>query len=62
MYQPSDWPYLEKNLDKTLVLDEASSAGLFNLIASLKQDEIPIPCIDEAFTFFSTIANNSKIV
>ena len=50
--------HLEPKIGKSIVLDEASSHGLFNHFVS--GHTLPILCIDEAHAFFVKMANLSK--
>ena len=55
--------HLEPKIDASLLVDETSSTGLFNLYASSGKSSnrtIPILCIDEAYTFFNKIFCSSK--
>jgi hypothetical protein len=50
--------HLEQKIEKSIVMDEASSNGLFNHFASC--DTVPILCIDEAHAFLTKLLSISK--
>ena len=50
--------YLEPKIEKSIVMDDASSNGLFNHFAS--GDTVPVLCIDEAHSFLMKISSFSK--
>lgn len=50
--------HLEPKLEKSIVVDEASSNGLFNHFTA--GDTVPILCVDEAQSFLSKILSVSK--
>lgn len=50
--------HLEPKLEKSIVVDEVSSNGLFNHFSS--GDTVPILCIDEAQSFLSKVLSISK--
>ena len=47
--------YLEPKIDKSILMDDASSNGLFNHFAS--GDTVPILCVDEAHSFLTKISS-----
>ena len=52
--------YLEPKLGKTLLTDETSTNGLFNLLSSSAKRDAPIICVDKAFKFFANVLSASK--
>ena len=50
--------HLEPKIEKSIVMDDASSNGLFNHFAS--GDTVPVFCIDEAHSFLMKISTFSK--
>ena len=50
--------HLEPKIEKSIVMDSASSNGLFNHFAS--GDTVPVLCIDEAHSFLMKISSFSK--
>ena len=56
--------HLEPRIDRSLLVDETSSNGLFNHFVNFHKgatgESVPILCIDEGYTFLSKLISTSK--
>ena len=52
--------YLEPKLGKTLLINETSANGLFNLLRFSAKEDIPIVCVEETYKCFANVLSASK--
>ena len=56
--------HLELRIDRSILVDETSSNGLFNHFVNFQKSAagecVPVLCIDEGYTFLSKLISTSK--